>query len=162
MNIEEDLKTIAVQEQTLQFTGFNAELAWQIGAALREDALRRRAGMTFEIQVAGRTLFVAAPDGASAGQMDWIRRKRNTVMRFARSTYALGLDLELKGKPLEDRHGITLTDYALHGGGFPIVVRGTGCVGSIVASGLHQRVDHAMVVDALAGVLRVDVDRLSV
>jgi len=82
------------------------------------------------------------------------------VMRFGRSSYALGLDLELKGQPLEARHGLTLADYAMHGGGFPIVLKGTGCVGSIIASGLHQRVDHAIVVDAIAEILGVDVVRL--
>jgi uncharacterized protein (UPF0303 family) len=116
--------------------------------------------MTFEIQIAGRTLFLVTTEGAPAGQADWIRRKRNVVMRFGRSSYAVGRQLELEGLTIEQRHGLTLTDYAMHGGGFPILLRGTGCVGSVIASGLHQRVDHAMVVDALAGMLGVEVERL--
>lgn len=116
--------------------------------------------MTFEIQVAGRTLFLAATEGAQAGQLDWIRRKRNVVMRFGRSSYAQGLLLEKEGQTLEQRHALSLTDYAMHGGGFPILLRGTGCVGSIISSGLHQRIDHAMVVDALAAALGVEVERL--
>ena len=160
MGIETDLKAIAAQEAALQFDAFGADAAWAVGSRLREDAIARGAAMTFEIQVAGRTLFLAATQGAPAGQADWIRRKRNVVMRFGRSSYALGLDLELKGQPLEARHGLTLADYAMHGGGFPIVLKGTGCVGSIIASGLHQRVDHAIVVDAIAEILGVDVVRL--
>lgn len=160
MSIETDLKTIAMQEATLQFTVFDAAAIWALGSRLREDALVRGAAMTFEIQLAGRTVFLATTDGAPAGQADWIRRKRNVVMRFGRSSYAIGLELELTGKTIEERHGLTLADHAMHGGGFPIVLRGTGCVGSVIASGLAQRVDHAMVVDALAGVLGVDVERL--
>ena len=160
MSLENDIQLLAEQERLLQFESFGADMAWAIGSRLRADALARNAGMTFEIQVAGKTLFLVATDGAQAGQADWIRRKRNSVMRFGRSSYALGLDLELKGQPLEARHGLTLADYAMHGGGFPIVLKGTGCVGSIIASGLHQRVDHAIVVDAIAEILGVDVVRL--
>jgi uncharacterized protein (UPF0303 family) len=156
VSIETDLKTIARQEKELQFESFSADVAWLVGCKLRADALSRGAAMTFEIQVAGRTLFLAATDGAPAGQLDWIRRKRNVVMRFGRSSYAVGLQLEQDGQTIEQRHGLTLADYAMHGGGFPVLLRGTGCVGSIVASGLHQRVDHAMVVDAVAGVLGVN------
>ena len=160
MSIESDLKTIALQEQQLQFPAFGPDVAWAVGSRLRADAIARGAAMTFEIQIAGRTLFYTTTEGAPTGQADWIRRKRNVVMRFCKSSYAVGLQLELEGKTIEQRHGLTLTDYALHGGGFPIALRGTGVVGSVISSGLHQRVDHGMVVDALAAVLGVDVERL--
>ncbi len=149
------LKLVAEQERTLQFQSFSADLAWEIGGLLRSDALFRNASMTFEIQIAGRTLFSCATDGAPAGQADWIRRKRNTVMRFGRSSFAIGLQLDLEGKSLEARHGLSLADYAAHGGGFPITLKGTGCVGSIVSSGLTQRVDHEMVVAAIAAALQI-------
>ena len=160
VSIETDLKTIASQEEQLQFQTFTADTAWQVGCLLRADALARGAAMTFEIQVAGRTLFLVATDGAPAGQADWIRRKRNVVMRFGHSSYLVGLQLEQDGRTIEARHGLTLADYAMHGGGFPIILRGTGVIGSVISSGLHQRVDHGMVVDALAGVLGIDVERL--
>ncbi len=149
MSIETDLETIAAQEDALQFTAFGAETAWSVGCALREAALKKKAAMTIEIQVAGRVVFAFATDGAPAGQADWIRRKRNTVMRFGRSSYAMGLMLQVEGKTIEARHGLTLADFAMHGGGFPITLKGTGLVGSVVVSGLPQREDHMMVVEAL-------------
>jgi len=160
VSIESDLKTIAAQEQQLQFSAFSADTAWALGSHLRADAIARGAAMTFEIQIAGRTLLLVTTEGAPAGQADWIRRKRNVVMRFGRSSYAVGRQLELDGMTIEQRHGLTLADYAMHGGGFPIILRGTGVIGSVIASGLHQRVDHAMVVDALAAVLGFEVERL--
>lgn len=160
MSIESDLKMIAQQELELQFSKFGPDVAWSVGNRLRADAVARGAAMTFEIQVAGRTLFLGTTEGAPTGQADWIRRKRNVVMRFCKSSYAVGLQLELEGKTIEQRHGLTLADYAMHGGGFPITLRETGVVGSVIASGLHQRVDHAMVVDALAVELGADVVRL--
>jgi uncharacterized protein (UPF0303 family) len=159
-SLEEDLKLIAEQERLLHFASFSAETAWAVGNALRTEALARKAGMTFEIQIAGRTLFSCATDCAAPGQADWIRRKRNVVMRFGRSSYAIGLMLEQEGKTIEARHGLTLADYAMHGGGVPISLTGTGLVGSVVSSGLDQRTDHSLVVKAMAGVLGVAVPAL--
>ena len=109
MGVEKDLATIAEQERALQFDRFGAEMAWVIGCGLREEAVRIGKAMTFEIQVAGRVLFLAATEGASGGQADWVRRKRNTVMRFGRSSYAVGLQLELDGQTMEARHGLALS-----------------------------------------------------
>ena len=161
MSIATDLDTIAAQERLLQFHAFSPDTAWDLGSRLRADALAREAAMTFEIQIAGRTVFLATTGFPAPGQADWIRRKRNVVMRFGRSSYAVGLQLAQEGKTIEERHGLTLDDYAMHGGGFPITLDGTGLVGSVIASGLAQRDDHAMVVDALAAVLgRTDIPRL--
>lgn len=160
MSIATDLANIAEQELILQFAAFCSDTAWAVGSHLRSAAVRRNSAMTFAIEVAGRTLFYAATGFAPADQMEWIRRKRNVVMRFGRSTYAVGLELQQQGKTLEQKYGVPTAEYATHGGGFPIFLRGTGCVGSVIASGLPQREDHAMVVDALAAVLGVDVVRL--
>ena len=161
MSIATDLAEIQLQEQVLQFAAFSAETAWAVGCHLRAEALRQKAAMTFAIELAGRTLFYAATGFPPADQMEWIRRKRNVVMRFARSSYGVGLELEQQGKTLEQKYGLNVAEYATHGGGFPIVLHGTGCVGSVVASGLPQRADHAMVVNALAAALNVEVVRLS-
>ncbi len=160
MSIETDLDIIAQQEQLLQFPSFSAETAWALGVRLRQAALAAGVPMTIEIQLAGRTLFACVVGQAPAGQADWIRRKRNVVLRFGRSSYAMGLVLEREGKTIEARHGLTLADYAMHGGGFPISLRDTGLVGCVVVSGLPQRDDHAMVVRALAEELKIVAPRL--
>jgi uncharacterized protein (UPF0303 family) len=159
-SIEDDLRIVAEQERLLQFESFGADTAWNVGCALRADAIAREGGMTFEIQIAGRVLFACSTLNASAGQADWIRRKRNTVMRFGKSSYSVGLQLKLEDKEFAQRHEISLADYAAHGGGFPIVLKGSGLVGSVVSSGLDQRTDHAIVVQALATALGVEVPAL--
>lgn len=161
MSIESDLERIRQQEVMLQFDSFSAATAWAVGSRMREDVLARSATMTLEVQIAGRTLFYASTGFAPADQMEWIRRKRNVVMRFGRSSYAVGLELEQQSKTIEQKYGLSTGEYATHGGAFPLVLRGTGCVGSVIASGLPQRQDHALVVNALAAVLGVDVVRLS-
>jgi uncharacterized protein (UPF0303 family) len=160
MTPDKDLPILEEQEARLQFPTFNADTAWQLGSLLRAKLLERNAGGSVEIDLAGHVLFACATVGATPGQANWIRRKRNTVRHFARSTYAVGRKLEKEGTTLSARHGLNETDYVAHGGGFPLLLRGTGMVGTVIFSGLPQRDDHNLVVEALAEVLGVDVPRL--
>jgi len=153
MSIAHDLSILNQQEQQLRFPSFNSDTAWQLGCLLRDGFLSLGAGGSVQIELANHLLFACATPSASPGQADWIRRKRNVVHRFARSSYAVGLSLQDEGETLESRHGLELGDYAAHGGGFPILLENTGPVGSVVVSGLPQRDDHCLVVNALASVL---------
>jgi len=153
MSVIEDLEVIAEQEKLLRFASFNTDTAWQLGNLLRAMLLERNAGGTVEIELAGQVLFACTTPGASPGQANWIRRKRNTVRAFAKSSYAVGLTLERDGDTLPERQGLALVDYAIHGGGFPLHVTGMGCIGSVVVSGLPQRQDHELVVTAVAQLL---------
>lgn len=161
MTPEQDLPILEQQEALLQFTAFDAETAWRLGSLLRDKLVARQAGGSVEIEVAGHLLFACATNGANPGQANWIRRKRNTVRHFARSTYAVGRRLERDGGTLESRNGLAEADHVAHGGGFPILLQGTGMVGTVVLSGLPQRDDHNLVVEGLAELLGVDVPRLS-
>jgi uncharacterized protein (UPF0303 family) len=84
-----------------------------------------------------------------------VRRKSNVVARFHRSSYALGLTLQGQKTTLAEKFGLPLADYAAHGGSFPITVSAAGVIGSVTVSGLPQRADHEMAVEALCSVLGV-------
>ena len=161
MSIEHDLAILEQQEKILRFQSFNPETAWELGCYLRTLLMDCQAGGTIEIELADHLLFSCATPTSSPGQADWIRRKRNVVHRFGRSSYAIGRILESNNETLQSRHSLKAADYAAHGGGFPILMEGTGPVGSVVMSGLPQRDDHCLVVAALAHVLNKDVPRLT-
>jgi len=150
MDLAKDIARIALQEERLQFSSFDATTAWAIGTRLREVAAGRGVAVAIDIQLHGHPLFFAAMPGTTPNNVDWIRRKRNVVQRFHRSSYAVGLELQQGQKTLGDTIGVELRDYAPHGGCFPVNLRGTGCVGTITVSGLPQRDDHALVVEVLA------------
>ena len=153
---ERDLARIALQEQRLVFPRFDAATAWDIGCRLKAAAEARGAALVIDIQVAGRTLFHHAMPGTTPDNADWVRRKRNVVQRFHRSSYAMGLMLQQQGTTLEAKYAADPKDHASHGGGFPLRVEGTGCVGSITVSGIPQREDHGLVVRAIAEHLGLD------
>lgn len=147
--ITDDLATLAAQEQQLQFTKFSASDAWELGGRMRALGLEAAEPVAFGIWLGGQTMFYAGTDGMVPGLEDWLRRKRNTVLRFAKSSLRVGLELAQSGSTMEDKHAIATADFAAHGGGFPLLLWGTGCVGVIAVSGLPQRDDHALVVRAL-------------
>ena len=156
MSFEQDLEKIALQEKRLQFKQFDAEAAWAIGTALKAAAEKRRISVAIDIQMHGMPLFCYAMPGITPDNWDWIRRKRNVVMRYQRSSYAMGLKYEQAKTTLHAATGLELKDFAPHGGCFPILLEGTGCVGTIAVSGLPQREDHALVVEVLQEYLHLE------
>jgi uncharacterized protein (UPF0303 family) len=161
MSIDSDLEKIALQEKRLQFKSFDAEAAWDIGTALKAAAEKRGAAVAIDIQLYGHPLFAYAMPGTTPDNLDWIRRKRNVVQRYHRSSYAIGLTHQRNQTTLQSKTGLDLKDYAPHGGCFPIFLAGTGCIGTITVSGLPQRQDHEMVVSVLQEYLNLTKESLA-
>lgn len=57
MSSEDELAQLAAEEASLQFSAFNAETAWALGTALKQEAERRGVAVSIDIQLAGHTLF---------------------------------------------------------------------------------------------------------
>ena len=161
MSIEQDQEKILLQEKRLQFKHFDADAAWTIGTALKAAAERRKVSVAIDIQMHGMPLFSYAMAGITPDNWDWIRRKRNVVMRYQRSSYAIGLKYERAKTTLHAATGLELKDFAPHGGCFPILLAVTGCVGTIAVSGLPQREDHALVVEVLQEYLHLEKEDLA-
>jgi len=156
MGLPEDLERIAAQEKELRLPRFDAQVAWELGNLLRAMAMERGLGLVIDVRRAGQPLFYCALEGTSPDNAEWVRRKGNVVARFHRSSYAVGLTQKMKGTTLLDRYGLAVADYAADGGSFPLAVEGAGVVGSVTVSGLPQRDDHNLVVEALCALLGRD------
>ena len=57
--------------------------------------------------------------------------------------------LKSKGKRIEEAYLIPESEYAPHGGCFPVIIKDTGLIGTITVSGLPQEEDHKLVVEAI-------------
>jgi uncharacterized protein (UPF0303 family) len=157
-----DLATIVRQESELLFPDFSYETAWRLGLCLRELALSRKQFIVVDIRRFGQPhqpLFYTAL-GGTPDNARWVQRKSNVVARFHRSSYAIGVTLEHANRTFSERYGLPDADYAAHGGSFPIHVAGAGIIGSVTVSGLSQRDDHNLVVEALCLELHKDHDAL--
>lgn len=149
MPIADDLARIALQEERLQFSGFDEETAWKLGSELRALAKKRELAVVIDVRRMLQPLFYTAMAGTTSDNVNWVRRKSNLAMRFLRSSYAIGLELQQKQSTLLERYALADEDYASHGGCFPIRVLGAGMVGAVTVSGLPQRADHELAVEGL-------------
>jgi len=152
MGWNEDLERIALQERELELPRLDAQFAWELGSRLRAMAHERKLAVAIDVRRFGQPLFYAAMDGTTPDNAEWVRRKSNVVARFHRSSYAVGLREKVKGETICQSQGLPLSDYATHGGSFPLKVAGAGVVGSVTVSGLPMRADHELAVEALCAV----------
>ena len=145
------------QEDALVFRQFDETTAYEVGTALRTEALRRNAPVVIDIRSASRRLFFAALPGSSPDYEDWARRKGNVALRCHASSLRMRLMLEAQDRLPWPEGGLDTKDYAVHGGGVPIRVAGTGVVACIGVSGLPSREDHDLIVSVLSQFLSVAV-----
>ena len=160
MGWNEDLEQITQQERELILPHLDAQIAWELGLRLRTMAVERNLAVVIDVRRFGQPLFYAAMDRTTPDNVEWVRRKSNVVARFHRSSYAIGLKEKIKNETLFEGQGLPIAEYATHGGSFPLAVAGAGVVGSATVSGLPQRSDHELVVEAFCAVLGRDYEKL--
>lgn len=145
---------ILAQERDLQFSRFAEPDAWALGTLLHDAAVADGHPVAISIRLNGSLLFYSALPGATPDNADWLRRKCAVVDRYHHASLYVGVDFALRGKTFEIDSRLPAADFAAHGGAFPIILRGTGVVGTVAVSGLPQREDHDLVVASLGSYLR--------
>ncbi len=159
MGLEEDIAKIAEQERALRLPRLDTRVAWELGTLIKRIAEERGLSLVIDVRRFGQPLFYAALDGTTPDNAEWVRRKGNVVARYHRSSYGVGLNWKSKGQTPEER-GHSIAEFAAHGGSFPLYTEGAGVVGSVTVSGLPQRADHELVVEALCALLGRDYQTL--
>lgn len=147
--MENTLEQLLQEERELQFGSFDEAAAWKLGCQLVERAVKESLPVTIDITRGNHQLFHASLKGTSPDNDEWIKRKVRLVYRFGHSSYYMGQLLKSKGKSIEQAYLVSEGEYAPHGGCFPIIVKGTGMIGTITVSGLPQGDDHQLVVQGI-------------
>lgn len=149
------MEKLLEQERTLVFDAFSLEVAHEIGERLYQAAYAQNMPVAIDITRCGQQLYHAALPGSSADNDAWILRKSKVVMRFGHSSYYWGVYLEKTGMTMEGNYYLDSSEFAPHGGSFPITLKGTGVIGTITVSGLPSEADHALVVEILGNYLKL-------
>ncbi|MFO7683563.1 MAG: heme-degrading domain-containing protein [Chloroflexota bacterium] len=151
--MQDILNHLLQEEKELQFSHFNEDTAWALGSQFVQHAIAHNLPITIDITRGSQQLFHASRPGASADNDEWVKRKVRLVNRFGHSSFYLGQLLKSQGKSIEEMFLLPESDYAPHGGCFPILIKNTGMVGAITVSGLPQEEDHKMVVQTIRAFL---------
>ena len=147
------LDQLLQEEQELQFASFNETTAWQLGCQLVERARKEGLPVVIDIVRGTHQLFHAALRGSSADNDEWVKRKVRLVYRFEHSSLYIGQLLKSRGDTIEKNYLIPESEFAPHGGSFPILIKGSGMIGAITVSGLPQEEDHKLVVEGIRNYL---------
>ncbi len=148
------LKELLAQEDEIQFLHFNNQTAWELGNLLKLAGDKLAAPIAIEVYAFEHVLFSYFMPGTNKDNHDWIRRKRQAVMRFAHSSYYLGQYNAAKDRDFETQPHIDPKEYCVHGGSFPIRIKNSGLIGAVTVSGLAQEIDHQLAIDALRQLLK--------
>jgi uncharacterized protein (UPF0303 family) len=150
MTDDDTLNALLLEEERLVFDSFDHETAWLLGTQMRSAALKAEMPVAIAIRLHGQRFFHAALPGSSANNDLWLARKCAVVDLFGHSSYYIGcLTISEGHEDFSVAHRLDPSVYAAHGGAFPILLRGTGCVGTLAVSGLPQVEDHKFVVAQL-------------
>jgi uncharacterized protein (UPF0303 family) len=140
---------LELEEDELVFRRFDNATAWALGCRMVAQAGARGLPVTIDIRRHGHQLFHAALAGTAPDNDRWIERKVNVVNRFGASSYLVGRRLAAQGRSLDAELGVDPTQFAAHGGAFPVRVTDVGCIGTVTVSGLPQAEDHAFVTEMI-------------
>jgi uncharacterized protein (UPF0303 family) len=140
-----------IEEQiaALQFPAFSKDDALNLGLLLVELGKKGNLPIAIDITRGEQVLFHVALEGATPDNEGWVRAKRRTAARYEEPSLLVGLRGRVGGGRIEDNAWFDQSTYAAHGGAFPVYVRGVGAVAVVTVSGLPQKADHDLVVQAL-------------
>ncbi|RAJ46813.1 uncharacterized protein (UPF0303 family) [Kitasatospora sp. SolWspMP-SS2h] len=141
-----DIPELERQHRELQLPSADLDDLWRLGSLIVAEARARDLAVTVDIRHGEQQAFHAALPGTSADNDHWARRKAAVVRRFGEASYLVGERHRAANRTFD----LDPAHYAAHGGSFPLLVRGTGMVGTVTVSGLPQVEDHRLVTDCLA------------
>lgn len=148
------LETLLQQEAEHRLPLFDFDLAWHTGQRLQQRCREMNAPVAIEIYAFGQVVFLAALPGSVPENLEWMRRKRNTVLLTGHSSLYVGLLNEQKGERMAQQRNIRQEDYTDHGGSFPLLNPQGAIMGAVSISGLPSEDDHALALWGITQLLR--------
>jgi uncharacterized protein (UPF0303 family) len=109
----------------------------------------RGLAIAVEVRLKEWIVFHASLPGSTADNDSWIARKARVVLATGNSTMYERVLAEEQGIDWYAVKGLPEETHAIHGGGLPLNVKGLGCVGVLLISGLPQVQDHLLGVEVL-------------
>jgi uncharacterized protein (UPF0303 family) len=147
--LETLLAQLKEEEESLQFDTFNKSMAVDLGLFMVQEARAQQKPMVIDIMMNGQQLFHCALPGTEVDHDHWIQRKVKMVHRFGHSSYYMGTVFKIHNTTLEDAVFLERSEYAPYGGGFPLVLRNCGMIGSVCTSGMTEVEDHEFLIACL-------------
>ena len=149
-DIDGVIALVEQQEHDLVFSTFTHDDAWRLGCLLVELAQERDLPVTVDIRRGTAAALPRRPPGDDAGQRQ-LGRAQGPGGASGSGRRRTSSACAPRPRAPRSRRSTTCrcSEFAAHGGAFPVRVRDVGIVGVVTVSGLPQADDHALVVEAL-------------
>lgn len=145
---QELLEQCIAEEQKYQFEHFSHADAKVLGDMLFENSKACERTVGVEIRINGDVIYRYLPDSCNHENGKWLQAKGNTVKMMNMSSLCVAAQLSLDGETLENKK-MNQVEYGTLGGGFPLILKGTGMIGTICVSGLWHFDDHKLLIRTL-------------
>ncbi|KAH3678396.1 hypothetical protein WICMUC_001413 [Wickerhamomyces mucosus] len=160
MSNQLSVETLLQQEAQLTIPQLDAATAFSIGSGALTYAADQYNGKSVVIDitaVSGATLFRAYQGQIQPDNELWVKKKRNTTIRYETSSLRFGKELASKGRTLADK-GLDPLEYTNYGGSFPLRLRNAPhiTIAVLTVSGLQDHQDHDVAVNAIKNVFKIE------
>ena len=140
---------LAQEAQTLQLESLSQKDAIEIGEIALDFGFERGLAIAIQVQLKDWVVFHASLPGSTPENDEWLARKARVVLATGNSTMYERVLAEEQGIDWYQTKGLPEKTHAIHGGGLALNVKGFGCMGVLLISGLPQVQDHLLGVEVL-------------
>lgn len=134
----------------MQLDYLDVTIASGIGKIAHALGVARSLPIAIQIRLGNWIVYHISLPGSSQENNKWISRKSNTVNLRHHSTFYEKVHAEEHGVDWFQVNKLSESEYAIHGGGLPLIVKGKGIFGVLSISGLPHIEDHEFGVQAIA------------
>jgi uncharacterized protein (UPF0303 family) len=137
------------EEQLLMLSECKLNDALEIGSIAKNIGLQRSLPIAVEVRLIDWVIFHASLPGSKVENDWWISRKARVVKLKHHSTLYERVRSEERSEDWFAVNNLNEEDYAIHGGGLPLITVNEGFVGTLLISGLPQVDDHLFGVEVI-------------
>jgi uncharacterized protein (UPF0303 family) len=147
---------LLLEEQRLGLPNFGIKDALVLGDIAKSLALNKDLPIAIEVRIGDWIVYHCSLPGSKQENDWWISRKARVVKLKEHSTLFERLSAEERSVNWFIENGVSEVDFAIHGGGLPLITKKDGFIGSLLISGLPQIEDHLFGVETLTEYLALD------
>ena len=140
---------LAHEAEALVLPSLTQAQAIEIGEIGFAKASERALPIIVEVRLGNWTVFKVALTGSNVDNDSWVARKARVVLATGNSTIFERVSAEERGIDWYVEKGLSEELHAIHGGGLPLNVAGSGLTGILLISGLPQVQDHLLGVEII-------------
>lgn len=132
----------------IELDSFSNAMALDIGLKIIDLAKIRNQNIAVEVCRLNHTVFLYMDDNLPVDKHNWLRRKANVAKQFEESSLSVKNDLEVGNMTLKKTFGLDDKNFIAKGGSIPIFVKNVGMIATITVSGLNDKEDHEIIIEA--------------